>query len=164
MYLERRALPKANKITYARSVARDQGLHAARLASMKPSIDITAPAEHRHLRRNKKREQMMEGACARAPLGPAALCARSVRMCMCACAHVSVRAHVYVPCTSTPFCFFFFVCLGGSADAPRGAVPPQRGTAASSTRTGCCCRKCLTSCSDPGRRRTTWTRCSTRTR
>lgn len=61
MYLERRALPKANKITYARSVARDQGLHAARLATMKPSIDITAPAEHRHLRRNKKREQMMEG-------------------------------------------------------------------------------------------------------
>ena len=61
MYLERRALPKANKITYARSIARDQGLHAARLARMKPSIGITAPAEHRHLRRNKKREQMMEG-------------------------------------------------------------------------------------------------------
>lgn len=64
MYLERRALPKSNKITYQRYVDKCQKLHRDRLKKIKSTLDNKAPKKHKHLRRNLKREQMMEGGCA----------------------------------------------------------------------------------------------------
>ena len=64
MYLERRALPKSNKITYKRYVDKCQKLHRERLKKIKSTLDNKPPKKHKHLRRNLKREQMMEGAFA----------------------------------------------------------------------------------------------------
>lgn len=61
MYLERRALPKSNKITYQRYVDHCQKLHRKRLSKIKSNIDNKPPKVHKHLKRNLKREQMMEG-------------------------------------------------------------------------------------------------------
>ena len=61
MYLERRALPKSNKITYKRYVDKCQQLHRDRLKKIKSTLDNKPPKKHKHLRRNLKREQMMEG-------------------------------------------------------------------------------------------------------
>lgn len=60
MYLERRALPKSNKITYKRYVDKCQQLHRDRLKKIKSTLDNKPPKKHKHLRRNLKREQMME--------------------------------------------------------------------------------------------------------
>ena len=60
MYAGRKAMPRANKLTYNRMVEADQKRHRDRLKSVKPSIDMGAPKKHNHLRKNMKREQMME--------------------------------------------------------------------------------------------------------
>lgn len=60
MYLERRAQPKANKITHQRYIDKCQKLHQKRLKKIKSTLDNKPPKKHKHLRRNLKREQMME--------------------------------------------------------------------------------------------------------
>mmetsp|Transcript_27786 Transcript_27786/g.55539 ORF Transcript_27786/g.55539 Transcript_27786/m.55539 type:complete len:184 (-) Transcript_27786:66-617(-) len=56
----RRAMPTLNRITDGRSRQRNQELHRRKLQSMRPSIDNRAPPRHSHLRRNLKKEKMME--------------------------------------------------------------------------------------------------------
>ena len=56
----RKALPTLNKHTDLRYYQKCQTIHAEKLNSIKSSIDTTAPARRNHLRKNMKKEQMME--------------------------------------------------------------------------------------------------------
>eukprot|EP01138_Halocafeteria_seosinensis_P008999 gb/GECG01009198.1/.p1 GENE.gb/GECG01009198.1/~~gb/GECG01009198.1/.p1 ORF type:complete len:269 (+),score=34.20 gb/GECG01009198.1/:1-807(+) len=60
MYYGRKAEPKASKITYQRDVERNYELHRRRLQKIKPSVDNKPPKQCKHLRRNLKKEQMLE--------------------------------------------------------------------------------------------------------
>jgi hypothetical protein len=61
MYMGRKANPVANKLLYEAEVKKQQEAHKRRIAAMKPSLDTKPPPEHRHLYRNAKKEQVMEG-------------------------------------------------------------------------------------------------------
>jgi hypothetical protein len=61
MYMGRKANPVANKLLYEAEVRKQQEAHKRRIAAMKPSLDTKPPPEHRHLYRNAKKEQVMEG-------------------------------------------------------------------------------------------------------
>ena len=63
MYLGRKANPVANKFLFEVELKKKQDSHRRRVASMQPSVNTKPPVEHRHLYRNAKREQLMEGAC-----------------------------------------------------------------------------------------------------
>ena len=56
----RKALPTLNKHTDKRYVERCQDIHARKLNSIKSHIDTSAPPRRNHLRKNLKKEQMME--------------------------------------------------------------------------------------------------------
>ena len=56
----RRAIPVGNKQCHARHVKKCQENHRRKLAEMKCSIDNKAPKRHPHLRKNLKKEQLME--------------------------------------------------------------------------------------------------------
>ena len=61
----RRAIPVGNKQCHARHVKKCQENHRRKLAEMKCSIDNKAPKRHPHLRKNLKKEQLMEERFAR---------------------------------------------------------------------------------------------------
>ena len=63
MYFGRKAEPKGSKLTWARDKERSMDRHQQRLKNMKSSIDNSAPRKFKHLKRNLKKEQMLEGAC-----------------------------------------------------------------------------------------------------
>ena len=56
----RRAIPVGNKQCHARYVKKCQENHRRKLAEMKCSIDNKAPKRLPHLRKNLKKEQLME--------------------------------------------------------------------------------------------------------
>jgi E3 ubiquitin-protein ligase TRIP12 len=56
----RRAMPIGNKQCYARHVQANQEKHKYKMATVKCSIDNSAPKRFSHLQRNQKKEQMME--------------------------------------------------------------------------------------------------------
>ena len=56
----RKALPTLNKHTDKRYFERCQDIHARKLNSIKSHIDTSAPPRRNHLRKNLKKEQMME--------------------------------------------------------------------------------------------------------
>lgn len=56
----RRAMPIGNKQCHARFVQKQQEKHKKKLLEMKCSIDNKEPKRHNHLRRNLKKEQLME--------------------------------------------------------------------------------------------------------
>lgn len=58
----RKANPVASKLLADVEIKKKQEAHRKRLASMKPSLDTKPPPEHKHLYRNAKKEQLMEGA------------------------------------------------------------------------------------------------------
>jgi hypothetical protein len=60
MYMQRKN-PVANKLLFEAEQKKRQELHKKKLAGMKPSLDTRPPPEHRHLYRNAKKEQLMEG-------------------------------------------------------------------------------------------------------
>lgn len=60
MYYARKAEPKASKLLFKKEVERRQQLHRAKLRSMKASVDNKAPRRFKHMKRNLKKEQMME--------------------------------------------------------------------------------------------------------
>ena len=56
----RRAIPVGNKQCHARHVKKCQENHRRKLAEMKCQIDNKPPKRHPHLRKNLKKEQLME--------------------------------------------------------------------------------------------------------
>ena len=60
-----RAVDRGNRITANRYQQRCKAIHKQRLKKIKSAIDNRRPKEQKHLKRNMKREQMMEGACTR---------------------------------------------------------------------------------------------------
>ena len=58
----RRAEPIANKYLARKEREKNLRRHKARLRHMKPDIDNKPPKKPKHLQRNLKKEQMMEGA------------------------------------------------------------------------------------------------------
>jgi len=56
----RRAMPTLNKHTDGASYERSMAIHKKKLNGIKSSIDTTAPPPRMHLRKNLKKEQMME--------------------------------------------------------------------------------------------------------
>ncbi|KAJ8601482.1 hypothetical protein CTAYLR_005710 [Chrysophaeum taylorii] len=56
----RRACPVGNKQCHARFVKKCQEAHKKKLSEMKCSIDNTSPKSHPHLRKNLKKEQLLE--------------------------------------------------------------------------------------------------------
>ena len=56
----RRAMPIGNKQCHARMMQKQQERHKKKLLEMKCSIDNREPKRHSHLRRNLKKEQLME--------------------------------------------------------------------------------------------------------
>ena len=61
----RRALPVANKHCDLRAYKKRMDIHAAKLNGIKSVIDIKAPQRRSHLRKNLKKEQLMEERFAR---------------------------------------------------------------------------------------------------
>lgn len=60
MYLGRKAMPRGNRITSQKYDDYCMRLHRRRLKTIKADVDNHSPKRHAHLRRNLKREQMME--------------------------------------------------------------------------------------------------------
>jgi hypothetical protein len=61
MYMGRKANPCASKLLFEAEIKRKQEIHRKKLATIGPSLDSKPPPEHRHLYRNAKKEQIMEG-------------------------------------------------------------------------------------------------------
>ena len=66
-----RGIMRGNRITEERYQQHRKKLLKTRLKKVKSAIDNRRPKEHKHLKRNMKREQMMEGALRTEPLGGA---------------------------------------------------------------------------------------------
>lgn len=63
MYAGRKAMPRGNKITYNRMVEEQQRMHREKLKSIKKRHKggiMGKPKSHPHMKKNLKREQMME--------------------------------------------------------------------------------------------------------
>ena len=56
----RKALPTLNKHTDKKAYEKSKAKHLEKLNNIKSSIDTSAPPRRNHLRRNRKKEQMME--------------------------------------------------------------------------------------------------------
>lgn len=63
MYFARKAERRGSKLTWERDRELAYNAHRRNLKNMKSSLSIEPPRQFAHLKRNLKKEQMLEGKC-----------------------------------------------------------------------------------------------------